>query len=97
MTKMFLVSICDKAAEAFNPPACVPALGIAERQFRDLLSDAGSAPGKHPGDFSLWHIGYFDDASAQIEMLSQPTKIAEGMQFVPPKIREVSSGGQSVG
>lgn len=60
--KLFAVSIHDAAAGSFHAPLFFPALGMAERWFKDECnsSNPDSALAKHPSDYVLYLLGTFD-------------------------------------
>lgn len=73
-----LISIKDRAIDAYHPVANVRAEGEALRVFNDLLRDQNSPQSKHPDDYDLYIVGYFDDQTGQLEPLDSPRKIADG-------------------
>ena len=79
MTKLVIVSVRDRAADAFGRPAFVPSRGVAIRSFGDELNRA--APDNqmhtHPEDFDLYELGEFDEQSG-VFTTHMPTQIAVG-------------------
>jgi hypothetical protein len=65
--KLFIVTVFDKGAAAYNRPFFVPSLGLAIRGFQDELNrEAEDNPMfKHPSDFELYSLGSFDDNSGE--------------------------------
>lgn len=63
-----IFSIFDSKAEAYMPPFFFNARGQAIRAFEDLANDNSSSINNHPGDFTLYHIGSFDDVTAELEI-----------------------------
>lgn len=78
-----IVALHDRAANAYARPYYVQALGQAIRSFLDELNrDAAENPMyKHPDDFNLYHLGYYDEDHGTFENLPQPHKIADGKQL----------------
>lgn len=70
-------SVRDVKAEAFAPPFTVSARGMAVRMFSDWCSDTKTVIGRHPEDFHLYHVGFFNEVSGQLEVL--PTMVLLGM------------------
>lgn len=68
-------AIWDTKAEAFLPPWFLPTQKMAVRAFADAINDPGSQFGKHPADYTLFHVGDFDTVT--------------GLFTVPPKGIEV--------
>jgi hypothetical protein len=61
-----IFSVWDAKTEAYMQPFFSPTLGSGIRAFMDASSDPQSIIAKHPGDFSLHHIGEFDDATGTL-------------------------------
>lgn len=80
--KYLLISIHDRAINAFMPLANVRAEGEALRVFSDLLNDPNSQHHKHPDDYDLYVIGTFDDQTGLLmnddDNNIKPRKIADG-------------------
>lgn len=72
-----LISIRDRAIDAFQPIANVRAEGEALRVFRDLIANPQSQQHAHADDYDLYHVGNFNDQTGAIEPV-QPRKIADG-------------------
>lgn len=79
--KMVVLSVRDKAVEAFGRPMFVLARGQGVRSFTDEVNRAAedNPLHKHPEDYSLWELGTFDDSSGAFELLQEPRKVADGM------------------
>lgn len=90
-----VVSIHDVKAGRFSPPMCYVSLGVAARAFADAVLNE-DVLSKHPGDYSLFQIGEFDDVSAQmVNMVPEPKQLLRGDVVVSqsepavPRVREV--------
>lgn len=57
--------IYDDKAKAYLSPFFLPQVGMAVRTFSDLVNDPGHNFGRHPGDYSLFLVGEFEDTSGQ--------------------------------
>lgn len=78
MAILRVCSVYDSKAEAFNPPAFVPAIGIASRDFVDAFTSDDAKMSKHRDDFSLYHVADFDTSSGQFESVIPPRLIMKG-------------------
>lgn len=58
---MLMVAIKDRAIEVFSTPIFVHSIAQAMRLFRDEINDEKSAMQKHPEDYELWEVGYFNE------------------------------------
>lgn len=80
--KLQIYFMRDAKADAFlAQPIIVPTPGMAERQFLDILRNENSFFAKHAADFSLWHVGYFDDKTGKLEA-SSPAELVTGPQVL---------------
>lgn len=64
--KFKVFSVFDKKAGAYLPPFFLPEVAVAQRAFRDCVGDKSHAFGRHPEDYSLVHLGEFDDATGEL-------------------------------
>jgi hypothetical protein len=81
-----ICSVKDRAIEAFQPTFCVRAEGQAIRGFQDALNNPEAAESKHPDDYDLYVVGYFEDQTGTINYGPDrqgdlPRKIADGKQL----------------
>lgn len=64
---MKIYTVFDSAAQAYLQPFFFQADGQAKRAFGELVNDKTHSFGKHPDDYTLFLIGYYDDATGLIE------------------------------
>lgn len=78
--KYVVVSIKDRAADAFGRPAFVPSVGVAIRSFSDEVNrnDSENQMYAHPDDFDLFELASYDDSTGIVEMLEQPKLLILG-------------------
>lgn len=67
-----IFAIFDTAAEVYSPPFFQKSIGLALRTFSDTAQDASTTIYQHPQDFTLFHVGQYDDQTAGIEALKTP-------------------------
>ena len=84
--KQMLFSVRDTVASQYLPPFPAPVRGVAIRLFGDAIKDANGPISKHPGDYELVFLGFFDDESgafeeAPTEVLSRGQDFVEGAQL----------------
>jgi len=82
--KIEIFSIHDNKASAYLPPFNLPTTQMAVRTFTDTLNDPNHAFAKHPEDYTLFHIGTFDDSNAVIELKQSKVPIGNGTDFQSP-------------
>lgn len=81
ITSMF--SIFDSKAAAYGTPFFVPREAAAIRAFSDLANNKESSVGLHPEDYTLYHIGDFDDELATFKAVT-PRPLVVGAALVKP-------------
>jgi len=78
MAILKVCSVYDSKAEAYNPPAFVPAIGLASRDFVDALTADDAKMSKHKGDFDLYHVADFDTDSGSFQSVIPPRLVMKG-------------------
>lgn len=86
MTSQVIVSIRDKKADTYSRPFTCPSIGTAIRTFSDEVqrSDQTNHLHNHPSDFTLYHLGMFNEDTGVIEAFTQPKLIIEADQCTKP-------------
>ena len=79
---MKVYSIYDGAVKAFMRPFMGMSHGDAIRAFKDLASDAQHPVGKHPEDYSLFHVGHFDDQTGLLTGETAPHSLGNALEYV---------------
>lgn len=82
--KLQAYSIRDIKSGIFNPPTCHTTHGEAERWFRTIVNRKGEANtvSLYPEDFSLFHIGEYDDNTGLLTSLNMPKHMVEATQLL---------------
>lgn len=80
--KIEVMAIKDQQTNAFGQPIFVPTIGAAIRMFGDEINRNADNNQlyKHPEDFSLYHLGSYDDNAGKFQNLDAPTCITTGKQ-----------------
>jgi len=55
-------AVYDRKSLIFHSPFFAVADGAAVRSFADLANDTNTTIGRHPGDYVLYKVGFWDDA-----------------------------------
>ena len=78
--RMIVVSIKDRAADAYARPFFVQTDNVAIRSFMDEVnrSDKENPLYNHPDDYDLFGLGVFDDNSGIIELYDAPKLLMLG-------------------
>lgn len=79
--KLKMYSIYDSKAQAYYKPMYSHQNGEALRLFIDALEDDKSQFYKHPGDFTIFEIGTWDDVEGHIELLAAKNNLGNGLEL----------------
>lgn len=80
-----MCTVHDTATEMFGRPFFMVATGQAVRSFRDEVNNPDSEFSKHPDDYSLYHLGQYDDNTGGFELFGRPTLLVRGKDMFVPK------------
>lgn len=80
--RLFICTIRDSASASFHAPLFFPALGSAERWFRDEVNSSQSDLFKHPEDYELHVLGTYETEDGMITADESPRLIARGIDHV---------------
>lgn len=83
-----LCAVRDIKAEAFAPPFVVSARGMALRMFSDWCSDPKTMIGRHPEDFQLYQLGYFNESTGFIEVFTNMVLIGMGAEVAAASLED---------
>lgn len=83
MTMCF--SVFDTKAAVFGTPFFMPREAMAIRSFEDLTNDGKSLVFNHPEDFSLYHVGDFDDDSGEMVPV-KPRNLVTAASLLKPSV-----------
>lgn len=75
-------TIYDAKAEAYLPPFYFAATGQALRAFADMANEREHQVGRHPADYTLFELGYFDDGDATFEAHQAKIPLGTAVEYV---------------
>ncbi len=78
-----IYTVHDVKAETFMPPFFVPSKGLAIRAFEDCVNSKDHHFGKHPADYTLFHLGFFDTDTGEFDLIDKQS-VGNGVEFVNP-------------
>lgn len=87
-------SIYDSAVSTWLPPLFARNKGEMLRNFADGVADPKSQLARHPGDYSLFELGTWDDDKCVFTTLKAPIRLCLALDFVKaqpseaPKVRD---------
>lgn len=79
--KTEVLSVYDSKARAFVQPWFAVNLAVAARSFADAVNDPTQVVYRNPEDFTLYHLGSFDDNTGRFDQLEQPVNLGMGVNF----------------
>lgn len=85
-----IFTVHDVKADAYLPPFVYAQLAQAVRTFADCVNKPDHQFGAHPADYTLFHIGTFDDSSAKFEPTT-PISLGNGVEFIETNPTESSN------
>lgn len=75
MSMKQIFTIYDSKAENYFVPIFELTIGAAIRKFSDAVNEKGNIINRHPEDFTFFHLGEYDDASASFNLLKTPVSL----------------------
>lgn len=79
--KLNIYCVHDSKGKAFVSPFYFPEVGQATRHFSDLVNEGKNIVSRHPEDYKLYHMGYFDDQAGVFESLKAPVWICDATDY----------------
>lgn len=76
-----LFSVFDAKADAFAQPFFSQSKGTAIRAFATECRNPASGLHQHAEDYTLFHLGTFDQANGLLEPLQAPIHLAHALQY----------------
>jgi len=75
-------TIFDDKARCYLPPFTLPEQGMALRTFSDCVNSPDHQFGRHPADYTLFELGFFDDNSGIFTKHDHSLQLANGITMV---------------
>lgn len=79
---MLAFSVHDSKAEVFSKPFFEVTKGTAVRAFTDAVNEEGSDFHRHADDYTLFHVGSFDDAMGMFSRMEAPFSLGNAVTFL---------------
>ncbi len=77
--------IYDSKSEIYEAPFCQRTKGEAVRTFIDLVNNPKSLVSQHPEDYTLFHVGQYDNSKGTHTNLNALLSLGTGIQYVQIK------------
>lgn len=78
-----IFTVYDSKTTAYMSPFFNLSTGGAIRSFEEACRDESSTFHKYPADFTLFEIGVFDDATAELTIYDAKTSLGCAIEYVP--------------
>lgn len=75
--KCQIFAIYDSVSETFTKPFASHSVNTARREIADVVNQKESKYSKHSEDFSLFHLGSYDENTALFKILTAPTSVTQ--------------------
>lgn len=97
MSKLRVYSVFDSKVGAYMSPFYVRSRGEAMRSFGDAVNDENHPFHKHPGDYTLFDLGEYDEGSGKFTNESTPVSCGVAVEYlrqeaVRPAVAETPQG-----
>lgn len=79
---MEIFSVYDSKAESYLQPIFAPNAAVAVRMFSNAVNQEGHDFGKFAQDYTLFHLGEWNEKEAKITMKRAPESLGNALQFV---------------
>lgn len=81
-----IVALKDTAARVFGVPFVVQAAAQAVRSLRDEVNSTESTSdvARHPSDFELYEVAYFNDETGSVSPLDPPQMLCRAKDLKEP-------------
>lgn len=79
-----IFSVFDSKTGAYLKPFHEATIPSCIRSFTDACKDPESTFSKYPEDFTLFHLGHFDDQNAEFTMLQAHVPLGKAIDFITP-------------
>ena len=83
-TEMFV--IFDTVAKIYNKPFFLVNLPSAQRAAQDLINNRDHEISRNPQDYTMWHLGSYDDETAQFDLLLTPKCLIKFHEVTPQQL-----------
>lgn len=83
--KWQVFAIYDSKARGYNQPFYFQSVEMARRAFFDVVNDKTTMFYKHGTDYTLFHLGEFDDETARFSELEAHFSLGLASQFRQPE------------
>ena len=80
-----IFTVYDSKAEMYLTPFYQNTINQARRVFSDIINNHEHQFSKNPEDYTLFHVGEYNDKDASFNMLDTPASLQLGLEIVKLK------------
>lgn len=80
-----MFAVYDSKSEAFGMPMFQRSIAEAIRSFTDAAADSNTMLFKHPGDYTLFEIGEYNQITGVLDCLPTPRSLGLLVELLPKK------------
>lgn len=78
-------AVYDSKASAYLTPFFLPTTPMAVRVFSECANSTDHQFGRHPEDYTLWHLGTFDDNTCEFKDIKGSKEcLGTALEYVKP-------------
>lgn len=74
--------VYDSKAEIYEKPFHMQTKGQAVRGFTDVINDKQTPLGQHPEDYTLFHIGEYDNLKGIYSIFESKKSLGIGIEYL---------------
>ncbi len=79
---MKVFAVYDTQAKIFSSPSFMLSIGTAKRGFMDQANDKTKLVGQHPEDYTLFHLGEYNDETGTFKNNKTPDNLGVAITYV---------------
>lgn len=75
-------SVFDSKSALYGFPYYSVSVPAGKRAFSDMCANPETLINRHPGDFTLFHIGTYDDCTGQVTPFASPESLGKAIEYI---------------
>lgn len=78
--KIQMFAVYDSTTQIYAQPNFLATIQVAQRMWPEAANDPNSQIGKYPADFTLFHLGEYDDETGKFTNLHTPVSLGTALE-----------------
>jgi len=79
-----LFTVYDAKVAGYLRPFFAQTKPVAARSFSDAVNQPDHEFNRHPEDYTLFHLGTFEDTECRFQLLETPDAMGVGVEYINP-------------